>query len=247
VKIGEIELTPIVDAEGTFATVGEVFPAIADTAQWWVPVQVVLIRSPDAIILVDAGLGPAPRAFVPDAEAHLLDELAPDEVDVVVHTHLHVDHVGWDGAFPRARYIVHGDDLAFFLTPESLEDRPHLREKVLPLRERGLIDAADGEVDVAEGVRVVPTPGHTPGHVCVHVESRGERAVVLGDVVVHELQVADPDVVYVSDHDAVLAAETRRRVLGELADAGVPVMVSHFKGAGRFERRGKGFWWEAAV
>jgi hypothetical protein len=70
---------------------------------------------------------------------------------------------------------------------------------------------------------------------------------VLGDVVVHELQVADPDVVYVSDHDAALAAETRRQVLGELADTGIPAIVSHLRGSGRFERVGNGFRWESAV
>jgi hypothetical protein len=67
--------------------------------------------------------------------------------------------------------------------------------------------------------------------------------VVLGDVVVHELQVADPDLVYVSDHDAAWSAETRRRVLGELADEAAKVIVSHFHGSGRFERAGKGFRW----
>jgi glyoxylase-like metal-dependent hydrolase (beta-lactamase superfamily II) len=65
--------------------------------------------------------------------------------------------------------------------------------------------------------------------------------VVLGDAVVHELQVADPDVVYVSDYDAALAAATRHRLLGELADEGADVIVSHLRGRGRFERAGKGF------
>ena len=67
--------------------------------------------------------------------------------------------------------------------------------------------------------------------------------VVLGDVAVHELQVVDPDLVYVSDHDAARSAETRRRLLGEFADEGAQVIVSHFHGRGRFERAGKGFRW----
>ena len=70
----------------------------------------VLLRSDETSVLVDTGAGPKPRAFLPDGEARLLDELAPEEVDVVVHTHLHVDHVGWDGAFPNARYVVHEAD-----------------------------------------------------------------------------------------------------------------------------------------
>ena len=72
---------------------------------------------------------------------------------------------------------------------------------------------------------------------------RAGETFVLGDVVVHQLQVADPGVVYVSDVDAAAASETRRRVLAELADEGVEVIVSHFHGTGRFERAGKGFRW----
>jgi glyoxylase-like metal-dependent hydrolase (beta-lactamase superfamily II) len=122
------------------------------------------------------------------------------------------------------------------MNDESLAQRPHLREKVLPLAN---VELVTGETEVAPGVRWLPTPGHTPGHVSL----RTGTVVVLGDVVVHELQVADPDVVYVSDHDPGQAAATRRRFLGELADEEVDVIVSHFHGTGRFERSGKGFRW----
>jgi hypothetical protein len=67
--------------------------------------------------------------------------------------------------------------------------------------------------------------------------------VVLGDAVVHQLQVADPDLFYVSDHHAAGSAATRRRVLGQLADEGAKAIASHFHGSGRFERAGKGFRW----
>jgi glyoxylase-like metal-dependent hydrolase (beta-lactamase superfamily II) len=100
-----------------------------------------------------------------------------------------------------------------------------------------------GELEVAAGVRLVPTPGHTPGHASVFIESEGEELVVLGDVVVHELQLADPDLVYVSDHDPRLSAVTRKQVLGRLADRGTDVIVGHFHGPGRFSRSGAGFSW----
>jgi hypothetical protein len=74
---------------------------------------------------------------------------------------------------------------------------------------------------------------------CVRLDS----TLVLGDVVVHELQVTNPDIVYVSDHDPALAAATRRRLLGQLAERGTEAIVSHFPGKGRFERAGKGFRW----
>jgi glyoxylase-like metal-dependent hydrolase (beta-lactamase superfamily II) len=135
-----VTIDVLLDGEGSFATVGEAFPAIDSDERWWLPFNCVLVRHGDNTLLIDTGIGPAPRAFVPESEARLLEELArhdvtPDDVDLVVHTHLHVDHVGWDGAFPNARYVVHEQDWDFFMSNESLAERPHLREKVLPLKD----------------------------------------------------------------------------------------------------------------
>jgi glyoxylase-like metal-dependent hydrolase (beta-lactamase superfamily II) len=80
----------------------------------------------------------------------------------------------------------------------------------------------------------------------VGLESGGDALIVLGDVVVHEAQVADPNLVYVSDTDSKAAADTRKEVLGQLADEGAEVIVSHFHGVGRFSRRGEGFRWNGA-
>ena len=249
-RVGAFEIAVLVDGEGSFATVGEAFPALDATEEWRLPVNVVLIRGAGTTVLVDAGLGPEPRTFMPGAGARLHAELArvgssPAEVDLVVHTHLHVDHVGWDGTFPNARYVVPTDDWSYFMSEESLQQRPHLGDRVEPLDDAGLVVLVDGELEVATGVRVVPTPGHTPGHASVFVESQGSELAMLGDVVVHELQLADPDLVYFSDHDPALSASTRRRVLGRLADRGTPVVVSHFHGPGRFTRNGKGFEWSS--
>jgi glyoxylase-like metal-dependent hydrolase (beta-lactamase superfamily II) len=230
-----VKIDVITDAEGSFARVGEVFPAVDSSEEWWLPFNCTLIRTGGVTVLVDTGLGPKPRTFVPEPDGRLLDELVPEEVDVVVHTHLHVDHVGWDGSFPKARYVVHEDDWAFFMTGQSLDQRPHL-QRVRALERLQLVS---GEVEVAPGVHMIPTPGHSPGHMSV----RAGDVMVLGDVVVHQLQVADPEIVYVSDVDATAAAATRQRVLGELAHEGVEVIASHFPGRGRFERAGKGFRW----
>jgi glyoxylase-like metal-dependent hydrolase (beta-lactamase superfamily II) len=236
-----VRVEVLVDCEGSFATVHEAFPAIADHEPWWLPVNAVLLQTDEATLLVDTGAGPKPRAFFPDGEARLLDELTrvgvtPADVDVVVHTHLHIDHVGWDGAFPNARYVVHEDDWSFFMSASSLAERPHLREKVLPLAN---VERVAGETEIARGVLVQPTPGHTPGHLSL----RAGSLAVLGDLVAHELQVADPELVFVNDMDAAQAAATRRRVLTELADEGAEVIAGHLDGIGRFERSGKGFRW----
>jgi glyoxylase-like metal-dependent hydrolase (beta-lactamase superfamily II) len=227
----------LADCEGTFLTLREGFPAIQTDADWWVPVNCVLLRTGDTTVLVDTGVGPQPRAFLPDVETTLLDQLAPDDVDVVVHTHLHIDHVGWTGSFPNARYVVHEDEWAYFMSEESLAERPHLREKVMPLADR--FERVTGEAEVAPGVHVEPAPGHTPGHMIVRT---GEVAAI-GDLVAHELQAVDPELVFVNDMDNAAAAVTRRRVIEELARDGTPVASGHFRGIGRFERAGKGFRW----
>jgi glyoxylase-like metal-dependent hydrolase (beta-lactamase superfamily II) len=231
----------LVDCEGSFATAHEAFPAVEDDEAWWIPVNVALLRTENVTLLVDTGAGPKPRAFFPDGDARLLDELArlgvaAADVDIVVHTHMHIDHVGWDGAFPNARYVVHEDDWAFFMSEPSLAERPHLREKVLPLAN---VQRVTGETEIAPGVFVQPSPGHTPGH--MHV--RAGSVAAIGDLIAHELQAEDPDLVFVNDMDPAGAATTRRRVLEELADEGAKVIAGHFQGSGRFERAGKGFRW----
>lgn len=227
----------LADCEGTFATLREAFPAIHSDMDWWIPVNCALLREGDTTVLVDTGVGPPPRTFMPELETMLLEQLEPEDVDIVVHTHLHIDHVGWTGVFPNARYVVHEDDWSYFMSESSLAERPHLREKVLPLAEQ--FELVSGEAEIAPGVRVQPAPGHTPGHLIVR--SGGYAAI--GDLVAHELQVVDPELVFVNDMDSDVAAATRRRIVAELAEEGAAVIAGHFRGIGRFERSGKGFRW----
>lgn len=225
------------DCEGTFVTLRDAFPAIQSGADWWVPVNCVLLRAGNTTVLVDTGVGPQPRTFLPDLETTLLEQVPPEEVDIVVHTHLHVDHIGWTGAFPHARYVVHERDWEYFMSEESLAERPHLREKLLPLAEQ--FERVTDEVEIAPGVRVQPAFGHTPGHMIV----RSDGFAAVGDLLAHELQAVDPDLVFVNDVDSATAAQTRKRVIEELAGDGVAVAAGHFRGIGRFERAGKGFRW----
>jgi glyoxylase-like metal-dependent hydrolase (beta-lactamase superfamily II) len=248
VRVGSLDISILTDAEGSFATIAQAFPALSSSDEWRLPVNAILIRGDGTTVLVDTGLGPTPRAFMPDAGARLLTELtrvgsSPEDVDLVVHTHLHVDHVGWDGSFPNARYVVVADEWSYFMSEDSLARRPHLRDRVEPLRDAGSVVLVEDELEIVSGVRLVPTRGHTPGHASVFIESEGEELVVVGDVVVHELQLADPDLVYVSDDDPELSAATRKQVLGQLSDRGTPAIVSHFHDAGRFSRKGDGFAW----
>jgi len=161
---------------------------------------------------------------------------APASVDMVVHTHLHADHVGWDtqlvdGAwvptFTRARHLYTQAELDF------CRDRPMAGEDVFgdsigPILAAGLADVVDEDADLGDGLRLVPTPGHTPGHVSLWIESDGDVALLTGDFMHHPVQLAEPDWAEVGDDDADLARTTRRRMIQHAAETGALVLGTHF-------------------
>jgi glyoxylase-like metal-dependent hydrolase (beta-lactamase superfamily II) len=236
----------LTDTEGSFATVREAF-GVADDTPWRLPFDVFLVRAGDANVLVDTGLGPpGDDPFLPEREGLLPRRLAeagfaPEDVDLVVHTHLHVDHVGWnmhDGEpfFPRARHVAHQADFEFFTRTRG--DRPYVREQLVALRDAGRLDLVDGDAEPMPGVLLEHVPGHTPGHCIV----RAGGAVFLGDLAVHELQLADPGIAYVAEEDPAAAATERRRLLPQLANSGSLVAIPHL-GLGWLAHLGLGFRW----
>jgi glyoxylase-like metal-dependent hydrolase (beta-lactamase superfamily II) len=108
------------------------------------------------------------------------------------------------------------------------------------------LELVSGEAPIAPGVRLVPTPGHTPGHRVVVVETDDGDVVLLGDVCLHPVHLADPDLTYIGDFDKEVASATRRRILERLADDELLVSVSHFPDDfGIVTRVGDGFAWHA--
>ena len=175
----------------------------------------------------------------------------PESIDVVCCTHLHFDHVGWntvwDGAawvptFPDARYLFCRAEYDAW-TSMSSPFAPNLPDTVGPVVDAGLADLVDPDHRVTAEVRFVPTPGHSPGHMSVLVESKGERAFITGDMTHHPVQWAEVDWGFVGDHDAEQAADSRRRILDEHGDAGTIVLGTHYASptAGTLERRGDGW------
>jgi glyoxylase-like metal-dependent hydrolase (beta-lactamase superfamily II) len=169
-------------------------------------------------------------------------------VDLVVLTHLHVDHVGWAAVdrapfFGRARYAVSDVDWRFFAT--RAESDEVFADKLAPLEQAGLLTLVElAGAEIAAGVAVRPTPGHTPGHISVEISGDKGRAFVLGDVAVHPIQLHDPRALYVFEEDAAAAAATRETVLPEIADRDVVVAAGHFPGGlGRITTCGGGFAW----
>jgi glyoxylase-like metal-dependent hydrolase (beta-lactamase superfamily II) len=221
-----------------------------------------VVETPDRRIVVDTCLGnDKQNRRVPhwnNLQGPFLRDLAEagyprESIDTVLCTHLHVDHVGWntmlvDGrwvpTFPQARYLLGRAEFAHWTGDHGREDmRPILADSVLPVHEAGLVDLVETDHALCPEVSLVPTFGHTPGHVSVRVASRGEEALITGDFLHHPCQIAHPDWSSTADWDAEQAHRTRLRMYRELADRPVLVLGTHFAGAtaGRIVRDGEGF------
>ena len=219
-----------------------------------------LIRSAGRTILVDTGLGPRP-ADTPDVPwGELMRSFAasgvrPDEVNMVVMTHLHRDHVGWNvlregqryvPTFPNARYWRSRKDWETSHLPDVQPQRyPNAPTCVWPLEELGLIEFMDGEHSITRELTAVPTPGHTPGHVSILITSQGQRALVLGDAAHSPAQVEEPDWVSRADMDPELTRQTRKALLDRLEREQILVAAGHFEspGFGRIVRLdGRRYW-----
>lgn len=177
-----------------------------------------------------------------------------DRVDTVACTHLHTDHVGWNTrlvddrwlpTFTEARTLVARVEWQHWSGEAEGEAimRATLGDSVQPLFDAGLVDLVDLDHEVAEGVRFESTPGHTPGHVAIRISSRGEEAVITGDLVHHPAQFARPGWKVTPDSDPALADRTRRAFMERYADTPTLVIGTHFAGptAGRLVRDGDAY------
>lgn len=266
VKVGNVEIQPLRDATALMNP-RFMFPKVADEMLAGYPQYVVdqerqlldlpmvtfLLRSSGKTILVDTGIGPRRRSGMPRGK---LDEtlrdagVARSEIDAVVHTHLHIDHVGWNTVdnergepevfFPNARFVIQRGEWDFWMETERLqeEDNAHLRECVEPLRHSGRIDFVEGEAAFDENLTFLSTPGHTPGHVSIGIASAGERAIIVGDASHHPAQLEHPDWSPNPDIDPVLSAKTRDRLFDEVADDGRMWIAGHwpYPGMGHIQR-----------
>jgi glyoxylase-like metal-dependent hydrolase (beta-lactamase superfamily II) len=164
----------------------------------------------------------------------------PETIDTVLCTHLHFDHVGWntrlvDGrwvpTFPNARYLFgrreweHAQNL---LRDKPVEQVAHLVDSVQPVLEAGLADFVEPDHRVTDEVWLEPTPGHTPGHVSVHIASGDRHAVITGDVFYNPIQFAEPDLRTKSCADPDMSGRTRRAFLTRYENKQALVIGSHF-------------------
>ena len=226
---------------------------------WHNHVGCFVVRCGADVVVVDTGIGARP--FGPSGPSGKLLEqlsgcgLSPDDVTTVFMTHLHFDHVGWniavDGAamFPRARYVLSRGEWdarpAQAERAAALGQPPYIDACVTPLGALGVLDLVDGEQALSGELTAIPTPGHSPGHMSVLVESEGERAMILGDVLLHPAQVSEPGWSSRMDMDPAQASETRRQVLDRVETESLIAAVGHIREVpfGRVVRvEGRRYW-----
>lgn len=174
----------------------------------------------------------------------------PESIDTVLCTHLHVDHVGWntrlvDGkwvpTFPNATYLMGRAEYDHWLSATSREDMQFVMgDSVVPIVEAGRATLVETNHRLRPEISLIPTVGHTPGHVSVLIESKGESALITGDFMHHPCQIAHPEWDTTADSDKEQGIRTRRIMFERLADTPCLVIGTHFAGAtaGRIVRDG---------
>ena len=198
-----------------------------------------LVRSSGRTVLIDTGAGTKVPAMPGGRLLTNLERLGvrPDDVDIVVNTHLHVDHVGWncterDGkfvpTFPNAEYWIARDEWDYWTEPQIVaEEAPHLTTDVLPLKDSPQLHLADGEAAITPELSLLPTPGHTPGHRSIAVASAGERAIILGDIAHHPLHLTRLWIASVDELPRV-SRRTKRALADRLIEEQLLVAAGHF-------------------
>ena len=217
-------------------------------------IHALVVETPTRRLIVDTCIGNDRKRDVPqwsDLQTTFLEDLAtagfpPDSFDTVLCTHLHVDHVGWNtrwvGArwvptFANARYLFARKEWEHWAAEAGAREAAGqgggapddvLGDSVRPILDAGLAELVDTDHRLTDEVGLEPTPGHTPGHVSVRIESAGQRAVITGDLMHHPIQCAEPDRLGNFDHDAEQARATRRYFLACCARDRTLVFGTHF-------------------
>ena len=210
-----------------------------------------LLRTPSLTVLVDTGVG-----------GDLLSEMESagtraEDVQAVVYTHLHGDHIAWTlsgpednphPTFPNARYYIPRGDWSHYAEEGSAGFNARVHDKFRLLQERGLIQLVDDGYSISPDITVWETPGHTPGHCCFLVRSGEESGVIVGDAIIHPIQVVHLDWNSTFEGDPATATRSRRQLVEWMARERSLGGVSHFAapGFGKVVQAGDGFDWELA-
>ena len=269
--IGDVTVTRVVELDRSSFEIGAMLPEstperIAAQRDWMGPelldpvtgvhkacIQSYVLRTPWHTVVIDTCVGnDKPRNGVPAwhmRRGTYLSDLAaagvkPEDVDMVICTHLHVDHVGWNTrleggrwvpTFPRARYVIVREEFEFWKREGETgrEEFGLIDDSVMPVVEAGMADLVASDHVIDDRLRLEPAPGHTPAHVCVRLTTPAGQAIFTGDMMHRPIQVAEPEWNSRFCDDAELARKTRRGFLERHTDADVIVLAAHFPVAGR--------------
>ena len=279
-RIGDAAIDGVIEAFDGFRAPADIFPdatpELVDSHRGWLEPHSIdpetgnvilafrsyLVRTGGLTVLIDTCVGnDKERPLRPNWHRKAwpwMDNLrargvTPEDVDIVMCTHLHTDHVGWntrlqDGrwvpTFPNARYLFHEKEYAYWEAEHRRQEwiRDAFMDSVLPVVEAGKAVMVAGDHEVVDGLWLEPAPGHTPGAVCINLQSGGERAVFCGDLMHHPLQVPEPQWSSVFCTDPDLSRKTRIGFVERHAETGIMVLPTHFvkNGGGHIEGGGPG-------
>lgn len=278
-RIGDVEVWRILESNDPFKTPEDLFPdaglsvreiieahvpdsCCAQSGKLILPVQGFLLKTPSHLILVDACVGnhktvPSLAEWDHRDSSRFMDALkaadvSPNDVDYVLCTHLHTDHVGWntqlvDGrwvpTFPNAKYLLPAEDDAVF----SVQGGTTYQESVLPVVIAGQTELVHAGHILGDHVTLIATPGHTPGHVSVLIKSGDAEAIITGDALHTTAQCAHPEWHFKYDMDGDQAVKSRVQLLEDASEANRRVLGSHFAlpSIGRIRAKGDVFEWDA--
>ena len=260
-SVGGATLTALVEAETAGVPAQLFFPGASvddvRSVQWMDPgvaepngtiafrVQAFVIEFGGRTVLVDPCVGNGKQRSLPfwnDLHLPWLDRFhaagfAIDDIDTVVHTHLHEDHLGWDThlvdgqwvpTFTGARHVYVDDELAFAQSDDRRRNEDPYADSIEPIVAAGLVDVVSADADLGGGFRLVSTPGHTPGHVSLMIDCGGDGLVVSGDLLHHQFQLNDPSIAEVADWNVDMARATRAAFFDDCATRGAVVAGTHF-------------------
>ncbi len=280
-KIGDVKITRIIESEaawpGTWLIPNATPENIRKEADWLYPVfsdetgklklsiHALVLESQGQRIVVDTCIGNDKVRSNPawsKLKLPFLDDLKKagytrDQIDCVICTHLHVDHVGWNTmlendkwvpTFSNARYIIGGTEWDYWSKSDNAEFRDPVEDSVRPVIAEGMGELVDSTYRITDEVRLEPSPGHTPGHHSVRISSKGQEAVITGDLMHHPLQCKYPDWDDSFDSDGAMAKKTRRAFCERYADGSVLVFGTHFAtpSCGKIVSKGDAFGFVAA-
>ncbi|MFP6805578.1 MAG: MBL fold metallo-hydrolase [Pseudomonadales bacterium] len=260
-QIGKVKITRVIEMEVTGGTKFILPQANRDAIKempWLSPhfadadgnlimsIHALVIETPNRKMVVDTCIGNDKQRNIPNwtnLQLPFLEDLqkagyAREDIDTVMCTHLHVDHVGWNTmlvddkwvpTFPNARYIMGRQEYGYWNSEDADPTNDAvMADSVRPVFDAGLVDLVDMDHRISDEIYFEATPGHTPGHVSVHIESEGKHALITGDCIHHPCQIEKIEWSSSADYDPSKAIDTRVKLLEKYVNEDVLIIGTHF-------------------